>query len=113
MLEYFASEKDCRREDGNGEEECIICFEIFAIGDVLGRLECLCKFHKVRQLASIMSSGWMQTNDGSKEMHSAVVGYQGIRLLPCVSYAISHLHRRLWPVYRITRHSPKAAEMEF
>lgn len=47
MLEYPASEKDCRREDGNGEEECIICFEIFAMGDILGRLECLCKFHKV------------------------------------------------------------------
>ena len=47
MLVYNASEKDCVGADGEGGQECIICFEDFAVGDEMGRLECLCKFHKV------------------------------------------------------------------
>ena len=47
MVVYHASEKDCVGEDGEGEQECVICFEEFAVGDEMGRLECLCKFHKV------------------------------------------------------------------
>lgn len=46
MVVYHATEKDCVGEDG-GEAECVICFEEFAVGDEMGRLECLCKFHKV------------------------------------------------------------------
>ncbi len=46
MLYYYASEKDCVGEDGEGFQECVICFEEFAVGDEMGRLECLCKFHK-------------------------------------------------------------------
>ena len=48
MVVYHASEKDCIGEDGEGAQECVICFEEFAVGDEMGRLECLCKFHKVR-----------------------------------------------------------------
>ena len=47
MVVYHASEKDCVGEDGEGGQECVICFEEFAVGDEMGRLECLCKFHKV------------------------------------------------------------------
>ena len=47
MVVYHASEKDCVGEDGEGAQECVICFEEFAVGDEMGRLECLCKFHKV------------------------------------------------------------------
>lgn len=46
MVVYHASEKDCIGEDG-GQQECVICFEEFAVGNEMGRLECLCKFHKV------------------------------------------------------------------
>lgn len=45
MLEYKASEKDCVDHRGE-EQECVICFEEFEVGDDMGRLECLCKFHK-------------------------------------------------------------------
>ena len=46
MVVYNATEKDCIGEDGS-EAECVICFEEFLVGDEMGRLECLCKFHKV------------------------------------------------------------------
>ena len=51
MVTYQATEKDCTPVAGdNGEEgeapECIICFEEFVPGDDLGRMECLCKFHR-------------------------------------------------------------------
>ncbi|KAF2093620.1 FYVE-domain-containing protein [Rhizodiscina lignyota] len=45
MLVYTATEKDCVGEDGEAAE-CIICFEEFEPGVELGRLECLCKFHR-------------------------------------------------------------------
>jgi len=48
MVTYHASEKDCVGEDGEGAQECVICFEEFAVGEEMGRLECLCKYHKVR-----------------------------------------------------------------
>ena len=47
MVVYLATEKDCVGEGGEGEAECVICFEEFEVGDEMGRLECLCKFHKV------------------------------------------------------------------
>lgn len=49
MVVYHASEKDCVGEEG-GAQECVICFEEFAVGVEMGRLECLCKFHKVSLL---------------------------------------------------------------
>ena len=51
MVVYHASEKDCVGEDGEGSQECVICFDEFAVGDEMGRLECLCKFHKVSELS--------------------------------------------------------------
>lgn len=51
MVIYHASEKDCVGEDGEGLQECVICFEEFAVGVEMGRLECLCKFHKVGPLS--------------------------------------------------------------
>ena len=47
MVAYHATEKDCVGEDG-APQECVICFEEFEPGVEMGRLECLCKFHKVR-----------------------------------------------------------------
>lgn len=49
MLVYKATEKDCTSEDGT-EAECVICFEEFETGDEMGRLECLCRFHRVRSI---------------------------------------------------------------
>ncbi|KAJ6018235.1 Zinc finger RING-type [Penicillium sp. IBT 35674x] len=45
MLEFTATEKDCIGEDG-GAAECTICMVDYEGGDLLVRLECLCKFHK-------------------------------------------------------------------
>ncbi|KAJ5734046.1 hypothetical protein N7493_002832 [Penicillium malachiteum] len=45
MLEFTATEKDCIGEDA-GPAECPICLVEYEVGDVLIRLECLCKFHK-------------------------------------------------------------------
>ena len=47
MFFYHASEKDCVGQDGEGVQECVICLEEFAVGDEMGRLVCLCKFHRV------------------------------------------------------------------
>ncbi|KAI4191914.1 MAG: hypothetical protein LQ348_003350 [Seirophora lacunosa] len=46
MVTYSASEKDCMGEGGEAAE-CVICFEEFEQGAEMGRLECLCKFHKI------------------------------------------------------------------
>ena len=46
MVVYNATEKDCVGEDGE-TQECVICFEDFEVGAEMGRLECLCKYHKV------------------------------------------------------------------
>ena len=45
MALYKATEKDCQTEDGE-PQECVICFEEFEPGDEMGRMECLCKFHR-------------------------------------------------------------------
>lgn len=45
MLAFVATEKDCLGEGGN-IAECTICMEDYEVGQVLSRLECLCKFHK-------------------------------------------------------------------
>lgn len=49
MVIYSATEKDCVGEGGE-PVECVICFEDFEQGVGMARLECLCKFHKVRRL---------------------------------------------------------------
>lgn len=53
MVVYHASEKDCVGEDGEGLQECVICFEEFSVGVEMARLECLCKFHKVGHRLSL------------------------------------------------------------
>ncbi|CAI7618042.1 unnamed protein product [Penicillium pancosmium] len=45
MLVFTATEKDCLGGDG-AVAECTICMEDYEVGQVLARLECLCKFHK-------------------------------------------------------------------
>ena len=59
MLVYRASEKDCVDEDGQAQE-CVICFEEFEEGQEMGRLECLCKFHKVSEVSSAVYTGCIQ-----------------------------------------------------
>ena len=46
MVRYRATEKDCLTEEGE-PQECVICFEEFQPGDEMGRMECLCKFHRI------------------------------------------------------------------
>ncbi len=64
MIVYDASEKDCIGADGEGLQECVICFEEFAVGDEMGRLECLCKFHKVIYLIFARPSWRIGSHDG-------------------------------------------------
>lgn len=61
MFVYQASEKDCVGQDGEGVQECVICFEEFAVGDEMGRLVCLCKFHRV-SLQLLRSRGEQAVN---------------------------------------------------
>lgn len=65
MVVYHASEKDCVGEDG-GAQECVICFDEFAVGVEMGRLECLCKFHKVRTLICRFQCGQGSSRRGSQ-----------------------------------------------
>ena len=89
MLVYHASEKDCVGEDGQGTQECVICFEEFAIGDEMGRLECLCKFHKVWQPESSTDldilPGSKRANGPCLGLHKAVVGEEGAWSVPGAS----------------------------
>lgn len=80
MLVYHASEKDCVGEDGNGPQECVICFEEFAVGDEMGRLECLCKFHKVRKFepSPKMATFWKRSR-GLIRLRRLVYGNGGRR----------------------------------
>jgi hypothetical protein len=48
MVVWNATHKDTI-DTGTGDPvECIICFEDFEEGQEIARLECLCRFHKVR-----------------------------------------------------------------
>lgn len=50
MVVWRAAEKDCwvvNDEKKQEKAECVICFEEFEEGDVIARLECLCRYHKV------------------------------------------------------------------
>jgi hypothetical protein len=63
MAVYLATEKDCT--SGEGElQECVICFEEFQPGDELGRMECLCKFHRtcIRQWWDTKGTGSCPTH---------------------------------------------------
>ena len=67
MFVYHASEKDCVGQDGEGMQECVICFEEFAVGDEMGRLVCLCKFHRVSPPNSFGSLGIVSCENMAKE----------------------------------------------
>lgn len=45
IFPYIATEKDCVDSEGR-EQECTICMVEFEAGEEMGRLECLCKFHR-------------------------------------------------------------------
>lgn len=63
IFPYVATEKDC--VDGEGrEQECTICMEEFQPGDEMGRLECLCKFHK-----GCIREWWERKGRGSCPVH--------------------------------------------
>lgn len=50
MVVWRATEKDCwvvTEDEKQEKAECVICFEEFEEGDVIARLECLCRYHKV------------------------------------------------------------------
>jgi hypothetical protein len=74
MLLFLATEKDCV-DDAGAEAECVICLEEFEVGHEMGRLECLCKFHRVR------SFPWLLALLIEAEMHTRVVAYEGHRHL--------------------------------
>lgn len=63
MALYKATEKDCTTEDGE-PQECVICFEEFQPGDEMGRMECLCKFHRgcIRQWWDTKGAGSCPTH---------------------------------------------------
>jgi len=63
MALYRATEKDCTNAAGE-PQECVICFEDFEPGDELGRMECLCKFHK-----QCIRSWWERKGGGSCPTH--------------------------------------------
>lgn len=63
MALYRATEKDCTTEDGE-PQECVICFEEFEEGDEMGRMECLCKFHR-----ACIRQWWNTKGQGSCPTH--------------------------------------------
>ncbi|KAI4264031.1 MAG: hypothetical protein L6R42_000846 [Xanthoria sp. 1 TBL-2021] len=63
MFKYLATEKDCIGEGGE-PAECVICFEEFEQGVEMGRLECLCKFHK-----ACIRQWWDTKGPGSCPVH--------------------------------------------
>lgn len=48
MVVWNAGLKDCRDPITGELVECVICFEEFEVGCEIARLECLCRYHKVR-----------------------------------------------------------------
>ncbi|KAK4504247.1 hypothetical protein PRZ48_005163 [Zasmidium cellare] len=63
MALYRATEKDCTTEEGE-PQECVICFEEFEEGDEMGRMECLCKFHR-----ACIRQWWETKGQGSCPTH--------------------------------------------
>jgi hypothetical protein len=64
MLVYYATEKDCVDLASGEPQECVICFEEFEEGDEMGRLECLCKFHR-----ACIRGWWERKGVGSCPTH--------------------------------------------
>ncbi|KAF2274389.1 FYVE-domain-containing protein [Westerdykella ornata] len=59
LLTYTATEKDCANS-----EECVICFEEYAVGDKLARMVCLCRFHE-----HCIRSWWERKDPGNCPVH--------------------------------------------
>ena len=91
MFVYHASEKDCVGQDGEGVQECVICFEEFAVGDEMGRLVCLCKFHRV-SLQLLRSWGEQLVNsEGTNSRVRHVYGNGGSRKVQALALYIHKL----------------------
>lgn len=59
MFPYTATEKDCV-----DAAECTICLEEFVAGVAMGRLECLCRFHRA------CISAWFEKHPGCCPVHN-------------------------------------------
>lgn len=81
MLVYHATEKDCFDASG-GAQECVICFEEFEVGQEMGRLECLCKFHRgcIR--------GWWESASAGGSMAGQGAGGGGSRWGSCPTHTL-------------------------
>lgn len=64
MAVFHATEKDCIAEEDGQAPECQICLEEFEAGEELGRMECLCKFHR-----KCIRSWWDTKGTGSCPTH--------------------------------------------
>ncbi|OWP07054.1 hypothetical protein B2J93_7788 [Marssonina coronariae] len=64
LVSYKASEKDCV-----DDAECTICLEEFEVGELMGRLECFCRFHYkcIQQ--------WFVGHPGQCPVHQHGAGY--------------------------------------
>lgn len=83
MLTYLATEKDCVVAPADEDvitnantnatnpqpAECVICFEEFEPGVEMGRLECLCKFHK-----RCIQQWWDMKGVGACPVHQGGLG---------------------------------------
>ena len=96
MFVYHASEKDCVGQDGEGVQECVICFEEFAVGDEMGRLVCLCKFHRV-SLQFLRSWGEQPVNsEGTNGRVRHVYGNGGLRKVQALALYIHKLRLEIY-----------------
>jgi hypothetical protein len=84
MVTFPATEKDCVGEGGEGQAECIICFEDIEVGVKMARLECLCKFHEVcvTPYQNVVLTTII-TNYDSTGLYQGMVGKKGARCLSC------------------------------
>lgn len=64
MAVFHATEKDCIAEEDGQLPECQICLDEFEVGQELGRMECLCKFHR-----RCIRSWWDTKGTGSCPTH--------------------------------------------
>lgn len=64
MAVFHATEKDCIAEEDGQLPECQICLDEFEVGQELGRMECLCKFHR-----KCIRSWWNTKGTGSCPTH--------------------------------------------
>lgn len=92
MVVWRAAEKDCwivNDEKKQEKAECVICFEEFEEGDVIARLECLCRYHKVCFFLFFLSTEGGMWADGCRNvLGSGLIG-GGMESVRCTRYTIS------------------------